>query len=152
MASFPTRFLRPRAPAAGRARERWGQGPDGSAPTAGTVLNTPSEEGRRGGHSDTELLGLARTGDIEAFRVVYKRHGAAALLLASRIVGDSELAADVTHETFHSLWRSTASYDPAAETVSAWVLRITRRTAEEALTRSRLETGQARPAIDPGAA
>lgn len=123
MASFPTRFPRPRARAAGRARERWGQGPDRSAP-----------------------------GDIEAFRVVYKRHGAAALLLACRIVGDPELAADVTHDAFHSLWRSTASYDPEAETVSDWVLRVTRRTAEEALTHQTVGAGQLRPATDPGAA
>ncbi len=126
MPSFPTRFLRPRAPAAGRARERWGQGPDGSAPTAGTVLTSPSEEEQQGGYSDTELLRLARTGNIEAFRVVYKRHGAAALLLADQIVGDPEMAVTVTHKAFHSLWRSTASYDAEAESVSAWVLRVTR--------------------------
>jgi len=152
VASFPTRFPRPRAPAAGRARERRGQGPDRSAPTAGTVLTTPSEAGHRSGRSDTDLLRLARTGDIEAFRVVYKRHGAAALLLACRIVGDPELAADVTHDAFHSLWRSTASYDPEAETVSDWVLRVTRRTAEETLTHETVGAGQLRPATDPGAA
>jgi len=152
VASFPTRFLRPRAPAAGRARERWGQAPDGSAPTTGTVLTGPLGEEPAGEYSDIDLLRLARTGNIEAFRVVYKRHGAAALLLASRIVGDPELAADVTHEAFHSLWRSTASYDAGAETVSAWVLRVTRRTAEEALSHQAGGAGRQQPVEDPGAA
>lgn len=116
------------------------------------MLTTPSDEAHQGGHSDIELLRLARNGDIEAFRLVYKRHGAAALLLACRIVGDPELAADVTHETFHSLWRSTASYNPEAESVCAWVLRVTRRTAEEALTQQQRGAGEMRPAGDPGAA
>ncbi len=101
MPSFPTRFLRPRAPAAGRARERWGQGPDGSAPTAGTVLTSPSEEEQQGGYS---------------------------------------------------LWRSTASYDAEAESVSAWVLRVTRVTAEEALRKRPAGAERAQPAQDPGAA
>ena len=42
-----SRFLRPRGPAAGRARERWGQASDDSAPAAGTVLSTSSEFARR---------------------------------------------------------------------------------------------------------
>ncbi len=115
------------------------------------MLTTTTEAVHEGEHSDTQLLRLARSGDIEAFRVVYKRHGAAALLLACRIVGDPELAADVTHEAFHSLWRSTASYDPGKETVSVWVLRVTRRKAEEALSRQPAGAERAQPAEDPGA-
>jgi len=103
-----------------------------------------------GEFSDRDLLGLARAGNIAAFREVYKRHGAAALLLASRIVGDPALAAEVTHDAFHALWRSTARYDAEAESVTAWVLRVTRRTAEEAL--SRQPGGAERPVEGPGAA
>jgi len=152
VASFPIRFLRPRAPAAGRARERWGKAPEGSAHTSGTVLTTPEDLVPEGEFSDRSLMKLARTGSIEAFREVYKRHGAAALLLASRIVGDPEMAAEVTHDAFHALWRSTASYDAEAENVSDWVLRVTRRTAEEALGKQAEGSERLRPVEGPGAA
>jgi len=74
--------------------------------------------------------------DPDAFEVFYDRHGGAAYSLAHRIVGDADLAEDVTQEAFLSIWRSGARYDPARGSVRAWALGIVRNRAIDALRRS----------------
>ena len=74
--------------------------------------------------------------DPDAFRVFYDRHGGAAYSLAHRIVGDPQIAEDVTQEAFLSIWRSKARFDPARGSVRAWALGIVRNRAIDALRRS----------------
>ncbi len=71
--------------------------------------------------------------DPDAFQVFYERHGGAAYSLAHRIVGDRELAEDVTQEAFLSIWRSKARFDPTRGSVRAWALGILRNRAIDAL-------------------
>jgi RNA polymerase sigma-70 factor (ECF subfamily) len=83
--------------------------------------------------ADEDLMTLVDGKDPDAFEVFYDRHGGAAYSLAHRIVGDPELAEDVTQEAFLSVWRSKARFDPARGSVRAWALGIVRNRAIDAL-------------------
>src|SRR5215207_5501825 len=86
--------------------------------------------------ADEDLMTLVDEKESSAFAVIYGRHGGAAYSLAHRIVGDAELAEDVTQEAFLSIGRSTARYDAARGSVRAWVLGIVRNRAIDALRRA----------------
>jgi RNA polymerase sigma-70 factor, ECF subfamily len=94
--------------------------------------------------ADEDLMPLVSRKDPVAFEVFYDRHGGAAYSLAYRIVGDPTAAEDVSQETFLSIWRSRARYDPARGSVRAWALGIVRNRAIDALRR---EGGRA-PKLD----
>jgi RNA polymerase sigma-70 factor, ECF subfamily len=86
--------------------------------------------------ADEDLMTLVDERESDAFAVVYDRHGGAAYSLAHRIVGDAEMAEDVTQEAFLSIWRSTARYDAARGSVRSWSLGIVRNRAIDALRRA----------------
>ncbi len=83
--------------------------------------------------ADEELMPLIGTKDPEAFAVFYDRHGGVAYSLAYRIVGEREVAEDVTQEAFISIWRSGARFDRARGSVRSWMLSIVRNRAIDAL-------------------
>ena len=86
--------------------------------------------------ADEDLMTLVDGKDPLAFEVFYERHGAPAYSLAQRIVGNAQLAEDVTQEAFLSIWRSQAGYDPARGSVRSWSLGIVRNRAIDALRRA----------------
>jgi RNA polymerase sigma-70 factor (ECF subfamily) len=86
--------------------------------------------------ADEDLMILVDAKDPNAFEVFYDRHGGAAYSLAHRIVGDPEMAEDVTQEAFLSMWRSKARFDPARGSVRSWALGIVRNRAIDALRRT----------------
>jgi RNA polymerase sigma-70 factor (ECF subfamily) len=75
-------------------------------------------------------------GDPRAFAVVFDRHADAAFSLAYRMCGRRAMAEDVVQETFLSLWRSVARFDPDRGSVRAWVLRATHNRAIDAFRRT----------------
>ena len=86
--------------------------------------------------ADEELITLVERKNADAFAVLYDRHGGSAYSLAHRIVGDRQVAEDVTQEAFLSLWRTGARFDPARGSVRSWTLGIVRNRAIDALRRS----------------
>jgi RNA polymerase sigma-70 factor (ECF subfamily) len=98
-----------------------------------TKHETPEELGRL---ADEELMALVERRRADAFAVLYDRHAGAAYSLARRIVGDSQVAEDVTQEAFLSVWRSGARFDPARGSVRSWTLGIVRNRGIDALRRS----------------
>lgn len=86
--------------------------------------------------ADEDLMTLVDRKDADAFEVLYDRHGGAAYSLAYRIVGDRDMAEDVTQEAFLSIWRSNAGYDRARGSVRSWMLGTLRNRAIDALRRS----------------
>jgi RNA polymerase sigma-70 factor (ECF subfamily) len=86
--------------------------------------------------ADEDLMTLVDAKDSDAFAVIYDRHGGAAYSLAHRIVGDAQMAEDVTQEAFLSIWRSHARFDAARGSVRAWVLGIVRNRGIDALRRT----------------
>src|SRR5215217_1908069 len=86
--------------------------------------------------ADEEVMVLLRDGNPDAFEVVYDRHGGAAYSLAYRMVGDRNVAEDVTQEAFLSMWRSRVRFDRERGSVRTWILGIVHHRTIDALRRN----------------
>ncbi|MBY0279243.1 sigma-70 family RNA polymerase sigma factor [Candidatus Binatia bacterium] len=76
--------------------------------------------------SDEALLATLARGDARAERalgVLYRRHAATILGMASRSLVDDAAAADVAQDVFVGVWRSASSFDPKRGSARAWILR-----------------------------
>lgn len=71
---------------------------------------------------DAELIDRARRGEVAAFNVLVERYQATAYALALRMLGDVELAADVTQDALFSAFRHLDSF--RGTSFRAWLLRI----------------------------
>jgi RNA polymerase sigma-70 factor (ECF subfamily) len=90
--------------------------------------------------ADEDLIGLARTGEADAFGVVLDRHSGPAYSLAYRICGSRSKAEDIVQEAFLSLWRSGAGYDITRGSVRSWILAAVHHRAIDALRRDQVHT------------
>jgi RNA polymerase sigma-70 factor (ECF subfamily) len=86
--------------------------------------------------ADEEVMVLLRDGNADAFEVIYDRHGGAAFSLAYRMVGDRNVAEDITQEAFLSMWRSRVRFDRERGSVRTWVLGIVHHRTIDALRRN----------------
>ncbi|HVW32013.1 MAG TPA: sigma-70 family RNA polymerase sigma factor [Acidimicrobiia bacterium] len=102
------------------------------------------------GLSDEALLAGLTFGDPEAGRAFVARFQSRVYGLAFSVLRDAALAEDVAQEAFLRAWRHGPSYDPRRGTVSAWLLRITRNLAIDALRLRRAEVMD--PAVLAGVA
>jgi RNA polymerase sigma-70 factor, ECF subfamily len=75
---------------------------------------------------------LVAEGDARAFEVIFDRHSGVAFSLAYRMCGRQPMAEDVVQESFLSLWRAGARYNPSRGTVRAWVLSVVHNRAVDA--------------------
>ena len=91
--------------------------------------------------SDVELVRGMRLGDEAALEALYRRYGGLIYTLATRIVGDPELAREVLQDTFVRAWEGGATYDPTRGRVAWWLMGIARNRAIDLL---RSRTHQAR--------
>jgi RNA polymerase sigma factor (sigma-70 family) len=73
--------------------------------------------------SDDDLARRARDGDRAAFGALVQRHQAAALRLATAVVGSTEEARDIVQEAFVKAYRGIDRYRGDAP-VRPWLLRI----------------------------
>lgn len=85
------------------------------------------------GLSDEALLAGLTFGDAEAGRAFVLRFQGRVYGLALTILQDRALAEDIAQEAFLRAWRHGPSYDPRRGTVAAWMARITRNLAIDAL-------------------
>jgi RNA polymerase sigma-70 factor, ECF subfamily len=60
---------------------------------------------------DTDLVDAVSSGDEAALSELYRRYGSLVTGLARRILGDSQLAEDITQEVFVHLWRNADRFD-----------------------------------------
>ena len=81
---------------------------------------------------DSELVGLARTGQREAFAELVRRYQDYAYGTAVGIVSDFELARDVVQESFLRAWRDLGSLREEA-LFGGWLYGIVRNTARSAV-------------------
>lgn len=86
--------------------------------------------------ADEELMQLVQSGQDGAFTVLFQRHGGSAYALAYRMVGTKVAAEDVVQESFLSLWRTGARYDPVRGSVRSWILGIVHHRAIDNLRRA----------------
>lgn len=85
------------------------------------------------GLSDDALLAAFSLGDDEAGRVFIRRFQSQVYGVALAILRDPALAEDVAQEAFVRAWKHGPTFDPRRGTVAAWLLRITRNLAIDAL-------------------
>jgi RNA polymerase sigma-70 factor (ECF subfamily) len=95
------------------------------------------------GLSDEALLAGLTFGEPEAGRAFVRRFEGRVYGLAVTILRDPVMAEDIAQEAFVRAWKHGGSYDPRRGTVAAWMARITRNLAIDALRLRRAE------AMDP---
>jgi RNA polymerase sigma factor (sigma-70 family) len=83
--------------------------------------------------SDDVLLAGFSNGFDQAGRAFIRRFQSRVYGLALAILRDPALAEDIAQEAFVRAWKHGPSYDPKRGTVAAWLLRITRNLAIDAL-------------------
>lgn len=85
---------------------------------------------------DRDLLHAFRAGDPMAVKAIYDEYGGAVYALAYRVLGDRELASDVTQVTFMKAWRASSTYDVERD-LAPWLYAIARRTAIDSYRKNR---------------
>jgi len=79
-------------------------------------------------HPEDLLIADAMSGDKTAFAELVRRHQGRVMSLATRLLSDPELAADVSQEALIKAWRALPSFRGEAA-FSTWLHRITVNTA-----------------------
>ena len=90
----------------------------------------------------SDLLGAVAAGDRDALQSLYQIEAGRLHAVALRILRDAALAGDVLHDTFLSVWRNAAQFDPNRGGASAWLTGIVRNRSLDIMRRmSREVTG-----------
>jgi RNA polymerase sigma-70 factor (ECF subfamily) len=84
---------------------------------------------------DAELLERVAAGDHGAFDELHRRYARSVLGFALRRIGDRGRAEDATQDTFTSVWRSAALFDPARGKAAAWLFTVARNAIVDGLRR-----------------
>src|SRR5215470_18242463 len=93
--------------------------------------------------ADSELLALTRSGESEAFSILYERHVAAARQLAYQLAATPRLADDVVAEAFSRMLDGVTRGGGPSSAVRPYVLTAVRRVCYE-----RLHGARAQPPPD----
>lgn len=88
---------------------------------------------------DVAVIERARSGDEDAFVLIYEHFGSQIHRYVFRLVGNQELADDITQETFLRAFQSIQGIAEDSN-VSAWLYRIASNAAFDALRRRKLIT------------
>ena len=68
-------------------------------------------------------------GSADAFEQLYKTCAPLLLGVAQRVLGRRELAEEVLHDSFSTIWRAATGFDPLANQPVAWMVAIVRNRA-----------------------
>ncbi len=85
--------------------------------------------------SDEELGQGFADGDESCLNEAYRRWGALIFTVATKRLGDTEEAKDVTQQVFVGAWRGRKSYDPQRGSLKTWLMGITHKKVADALIR-----------------
>lgn len=88
--------------------------------------------------SDEVLIQRIGTGDQRAFAEIVRRHGGRLKALALRFTGGAAEADDIVQETFWSVWRTAARWQPGGPPFAAYLTRIAMNRAIDADRRRKL--------------
>ena len=74
------------------------------------------------GASDTALVLAVAGRDEMSLRELHRRHAGPVLALARRVVGNADLAAEITQEVFVRLWTAPSRFDPDRGALRSFLL------------------------------
>jgi RNA polymerase sigma-70 factor (ECF subfamily) len=83
--------------------------------------------------TDERIASLIAHDSEAAFGVLYERHFATAVSVASRYIHAPASPEDVAQEAFAALWKSRHGYDHKRGSIRTWLITITRNRAIDAL-------------------
>ncbi len=89
--------------------------------------------------TDERLVELALDGDEEAYGILVRRYQRRLTAFLSQLVGDLELARELSQEAFIRAWSALARFDPKYR-FSTWLFRIAHNLGIDQLRRRRLKT------------
>ena len=76
-----------------------------------------------------QLILALRSGDEDAFKVLYDSYSAVLLGIIYRIVADKIEAENLLQDSFVKIWQNIARYDPEKGKLATWLFNIARNTA-----------------------
>lgn len=85
--------------------------------------------------TELDLIGRARSGDLDAMRTLYERHAAQVYTLVRRLAGDDDLAADLAQDAWVNAFQKIRSFRGDAA-FGTWMHRIAVNTALTRLRKS----------------
>jgi len=85
--------------------------------------------------NDTDLMRRVVEREQSALSELYERYGNPVYGLALRVVQNTQLAEEITQDTFLKVWNQAQSWDPTRGQLISWLLTITRYTAIDRLRR-----------------
>lgn len=71
-----------------------------------------------------DVIDKWRSGDIEAFEVLFRQYYKLVFKTAYLMVGNKEEAEDVLQEAFIAMWKSRRTFDPGKGKLATWLCRI----------------------------
>ena len=86
---------------------------------------------------DLELARRIQSGDSAAVGELYDRYAGIALAVGLRVLRDRELAEDVVHDAFVTVWQKIGRFDAERGSLRSWLLSIVRNRAIDRLRRTR---------------
>ena len=89
--------------------------------------------------TDEQLVELALDGDEEAFGILVRRYQRRLTAFLSQLVGDLELARELSQEAFVRAWSALSRFNPKYR-FSTWLFRIAHNLGIDQLRRRRLKT------------
>jgi RNA polymerase sigma-70 factor, ECF subfamily len=100
---------------------------------------------------DAAVVARVADGDAEALHQLYDRYGRIVYGMTYRLTKDAQLAEEATQDTFVTLWRRAAAYDPERAKLSTWLFVIARNRAIE-LVRARTRAPEPHEDVEPAGA
>ena len=97
---------------------------------------SPGIEDPDEGQHDVALMLRAKSGDIDAFEELVRRHQHSVVGTAARMLGSPSEAEDIGQQVFVRVWKSASRYEPTAK-FTTWLMTITRNLVFNELRRRR---------------
>lgn len=88
------------------------------------------------------IRAIQESGDVNAFRKLHEMYSPMVLGLSYKIVGNRELAEDITQETFWRVWHNASQFDAKRGNFASWMFGIARNLSIDALRKYKRVTHQ----------